>query len=118
MDLKKPSARGGDDKQQIVGDEHSRRNKLSEEDKVRSPICCMMGHIDTGKTKLLDYITGNVQEGEAGGTTQKMGATYLSARNILEKTMDWNPIQNLRCQVYCLSIHLVTSSTQIFAQEA
>ncbi|CAA0372567.1 unnamed protein product [Arabidopsis thaliana] len=88
MDLKKPSARGGDDKQQIVGDEHSRRNKLSEEDKVRSPICCMMGHIDTGKTKLLDYITGNVQEGEAGGTTQKMGATYLSARNILEKTME------------------------------
>ncbi|EFH55400.1 predicted protein [Arabidopsis lyrata subsp. lyrata] len=69
MDLKKPSARG--------------------EENVRSPICCIMGHIDTGKTKMLDYIIGrNVQEGEAGGTTQKIGATYLSARNILEKTME------------------------------
>ncbi|CAE6016420.1 unnamed protein product [Arabidopsis arenosa] len=69
MDLKKPSVRG--------------------EENVRSPICCIMGHIDSGKTKMLDYIIGtNVQEGEAGGTTQKIGATYLSARNILEKTME------------------------------
>lgn len=62
------------------------QEKIQKNEKIRPPVVVVMGHVDHGKSTLLDYIRkSNIVDGEAGGITQ-----HISAYEVVRKDENGN----------------------------